>query len=426
MQFSHRASRTERNGQADESTARPPHHNHGNPSAGTEGREINKEGREGGQDVGLSQSEATRTPMNNRVSGVAEDGQKRRVSPGSFTEASESNIKKFSRSLSVDMELYSLGRRSAQGSVPLHRQAEATAGQGTNLSAQRNHDELRQAPEAGGDDERMGSPETMDVERSGQADRDFPSTKEVLTALSVFAATATRLGGPSSAGVLSNGTRTDPDGTSRGHASTDKNAAMEHASDSRQPLAGVNDSSFVLGEEGYYSRSDLEALYARWEEEFQSSKRFGDTNSMEQEDGEGSQEATLSKGKARKQNKLRDNHGRKRSKSGRLDEVEDEDEGEEDVDDDEDEDDDEAEEDEDEAGKGQGRAGSASRSSKRKRPGNGEGKGKGKTGSEGKKRKKLKSAEDTRKHPCSKPHKGTPRFMVPTEEHQTAQMRISP
>ncbi|KAG0375006.1 hypothetical protein BGX24_009659 [Mortierella sp. AD032] len=341
---------------------------------GREGRdEEEEEGEErgGGRDVLLSQREVTQTSTNNQVSGVTEEGHKKKVSLGSFEAAPESNVKKISRSLSVDMEFYPLGRRHARGLAASPRQFEVVTGEGSASKPQSNHEAL----DTGRDDDRRGPLEVMDVDGPNQVGRNSPS-----------------------AGVSSNGIRNYPAVGPRGYASINNDAAPEHPSEPQQHSTEANGSPFVLGQEGYYTKSNLYALYARWEVEYQSARRLRYTNSMEPEDGESSRATTFSKGKARKQEKLRDVQRRKGSKSSIQDELEDEDEGDEDVDDDED----DSEEGEDEE-KGEGRAESFSGSLKRKRLGNGKGKGKGKgkAESESKKRKKLKSTEDTRKHPCS-------------------------
>jgi hypothetical protein len=147
---------------------------------------------------------------------------------------------------------------------------------------------------------------------------------------------------------------------------------------------------------------------------------FEDANKMGPENGEGSSSQQRLKGKAKKLDKPHNARKRKGSRASIQGEsnsngrFEDEDDSDDDVDDDED----EREGDEDETGRNQGGAARASGSSKRKRllsstsPGKGKGKVKDGLEPEGKKRKKLRSVENTKKHACSRCGK---RFSRPSQ-----------
>ncbi|KAF9085682.1 hypothetical protein BGX29_001822, partial [Mortierella sp. GBA35] len=328
--------------------------------ADSRGGEPHEEIGQGGQDDSSHQNTAARTARKHQRSGVSEESQKRKVSPGSLAEVNESAAKKLSGSLSVDMEFYHMGRRSR------------------GLVLQSNSESI-----------------------TGGA---VASTRSATESASVD--TASTPHGAAKEGTVTQGTWTYPDSSSRGSSSTNRDAVTRNARDTMRPPTGTTDPALVLGQEGYYTQNDLKALYAHWEGELLSTRIFADTDSMEAEHGESSQASLNSKGKARKTEDYRDSQkkrGSKSSENDQNDEFGDEDGGEEDVYGDEDEDE------YDEYGTSGGPI-----SSKRKRLATNKrlGKGKGKLESDGKKRKKLKSIEDTRKHPCSKCGK---RFSRPSQ-----------
>lgn len=184
--------------------------------------------------------------------------------------------------------------------------------------------------------------------------------------------------------------------------------------DLRRLPTGTNGVSFVLGQAGYYTKRDIEALFAFWEEQCHSSRGTGDANNPRLEFEENS------KSKVRKMDKSRDVRKRRSSRSSLHDESNNAERFEEEDESDDDDDDDEYETDgdKDEADENKRGAEGASGSTKRKRllsskrVSKGKGKGKDSLESDGKKRKKLKSVEDTKKHACSKCGK---RFSRPSQ-----------
>lgn len=176
--------------------------------------------------------------------------------------------------------------------------------------------------------------------------------------------------------------------------------------DPRRLPTRTNGAPLVLGQAGYYTKRDLEALFARWEEKCLSSRGVGDSKNLRLENTEGS------KSRGKKLDKSRDIQKRKGSRTSLYEEsntsggFEEEDESDDD-DDDDDDDEDETESDKDEADGNKRGAEGASGSSKKKkllsskRVGKGRGRGKDGLEFDGKKRKKLKSVEDTKRHACS-------------------------
>ena len=189
--------------------------------------------------------------------------------------------------------------------------------------------------------------------------------------------------------------------------------------DPRRLSTGTNGAPLILGQAGYYTKRDLEALFAHWEEKYLSSREVGDAKYQRPEIGK------ASKSKGGKLVKSRDVQKRNGSISSFHDEFnnaggfeEDESDGDDDDDDDDDDDEDDTESDKDEADGNKRGAEGASGSSKRKRllsrkrVSKGKGKGKNSLESDGKKQKKLKSVEETKKHACSKCGK---RFSRPSQ-----------
>jgi hypothetical protein len=136
--------------------------------------------------------------------------------------APELSVKKISRSLSVDMELYCRGRRrSNRSSVPpLSKHSVANPGGRVDSREQQfpparqdcDQDALRHHPETtlGNNQQcQREAPEpldgTTDIQFSGRPEAEFPTTGEPPLALSVFADTATRLGGIIDEVLSSNG-----------------------------------------------------------------------------------------------------------------------------------------------------------------------------------------------------------------------------
>lgn len=188
---------------------------------------IRKEGRDeesrmvgGDQDVSSRQREATQTLTNRQISGVTEEGQKRKVRPGSMTEAPEPSVKKISKDLSIDTDLYCMGRRSNRSSVPVSRQSGVDAGEGVDSKGQ------QLLPDSQGSDQHLscqhaetsvydrqqspkGLPEpvdqTIDIQFSNCPEVEHSPTREPPSAHSMFADTAARLGGITDDVLFSNG-----------------------------------------------------------------------------------------------------------------------------------------------------------------------------------------------------------------------------
>ncbi|KAF9092602.1 hypothetical protein BGX23_004135 [Mortierella sp. AD031] len=274
--------------------------------ADSRGGEPHEEIGQGGQDDSSHQNTAARTARKHQRSGVSEESQKRKVSPGSLAEVNESAAKKLSGSLSVDMEFYHMGRQS-RGLV-LQSNSESITGGAVGSAGQL----LNQAG----------------LKRS---------RSELLQSVGL-----------------------DQDKRSRGRGEPAESMDCQASTRSVTESASVDTASTPHG--------------------------------------------AAKEGKARKTEDYRDSQKKRGSKSSENDqnvEFGDEDGGEEDVYDDEDEDE------YDEYGTSGGPI-----SSKRKRLATNKRLGKGKLESDGKKRKKLESIEDTRKHPCSKCGK---RFSRPSQ-----------
>ncbi|KAK3831208.1 MAG: hypothetical protein JOS17DRAFT_134928 [Linnemannia elongata] len=370
---------------------------------------------EGIQDASSRQREAIHASTNRLLSRASEEGQERMVTPGSLGEASEPTVN-ISRSLSVDVELPNtdllyMGRRANRNSEPLSRPPGTIAGEGVDLRGQQL---LSDSQKRNQDESLQGSMTNLDDSqyvRGGAVETDSSFTRESPSVLFAFADTAARLGDFATTTLLSNGSWSNLDLSFGESASVDRDVAQK---DPRRLPTRTNGVSFVLGQAGYYTRRDLEALFAVWEERCLSSRGARVTNNLRPEIEEGS------KSKGRKLVKSRDVRTRKGSRSSLQDEsnntegFEEEDES----DDDDDDDEYETEGDKDEADENKRRAEGASGSSKRKRllPSKhvtkSKGKGKVSLESDGKKRKKLKSVEDTKKHACSKCGK---RFSRPSQ-----------
>lgn len=164
---------------------------------------------EGIQDASSHQREVTQTPTNRPLSRAGEEGQERKVSPGSLGETSEPTVK-ISRSLSLDMELPNMdllymGRRANRSSVPLSRPPGTVDGEGFELreqqllpeSQERNQVESRQCSRTNLDDSQQSW--------RGATATDSSSTREAPSVLFVFADTAARFGGVATATSSSNG-----------------------------------------------------------------------------------------------------------------------------------------------------------------------------------------------------------------------------
>ncbi|KAF9118787.1 hypothetical protein BGX30_004305 [Mortierella sp. GBA39] len=345
-------------------------------------RDEENRAKEGIQDASSRQREATQIPTDRPLSRAGEEGRERKVSLGSLGEVSEPTAK-ILRSLSVDMELLymdlpRMGRRANRSSVLLSREPGTVAGEGVDLRGQQ-------------------------LLPDGQ-ERDQDESIQV-------ADTAARFGAMAMATSSSNGPLTISDLSFGESTSADRDVAQR---DPRRLPTGTNGASLILGQAGYYTTRDLEALFAHWEEKCLPSWEARDTNNLRPEIGKGF------KGKGRKLDKSRDIRKRKDSRSslydesnsaggfeeeGESDDDDDDDDDDDGDDDDDDDDEDETESDKDEVDGNKRGAEGASGSSKRKRRlssrrvSKGRGKGKDSLESSGRKQKKLKSAEETKRHP---------------------------
>ncbi|KAG0053976.1 hypothetical protein BGZ89_002765 [Linnemannia elongata] len=409
----------------------------------TEECDEEKKTMEGIQDVSSRQREATQKPTNRPLSRADEERQERNVSPGSLGEASEPTAK-ISTSLSADMEflymeLLYMGKCGNESSVPLNRKPGAVAREGVDVKGQQLSPDSQ---EKTSDEARRDSGKNVEdsqQSRRGAGETDSSSTREAPSALSVFADTAARLSEIAAATSTSSGHWTNSDLNIDESMLADRDVAQR---DPRRLPTRTNGALLVLGQAGYYTKRDLEALFARWEEKCLSSRGVGDAKNLRLENAEGS------KSKGKKLDKSRDIQKRKSSRTSLYEEsntsggFEEEDESDDD-DDDDDDDEDETESDKDEVDGDKRGAEGASGSSKKKkllsskRVGKGRGRGKDGLEFDGKKRKKLKSVEDTKRHACSKcgkrfsrpsqrdthylthtgqkPHKYTQKSMLPTE-----------
>ncbi|KAF8927840.1 hypothetical protein BGZ47_001922 [Haplosporangium gracile] len=349
----------------------------------------------GAQDVFSRRHEATQTLTNRPLSRVSEEGQKRKFSFWSLGKAPEPRVRNVSSSLSVDTEFFLYKRRrSNRSSMALSRQTGPVSGEEVDLREQQLLSECQERTQ---DKSRQGAGTSLagsQQSRRGTSATNSPSTREAPSALSVFADTTARLDEITTTTSSSNGPWTHSNLGFGKTTLTNKDVAQ---GDPRRSPTETNGAPLVLGQAGYYTKSDLEALFSCWEEGILSSGRFENANNM-------GSESEGSKGKGRKLDKSRDVRKRKGSRSSPNDESNN---GEGFEEEDEDNDDEEEADEEEKADRYQGGVERASSSSKRKRllsskrVDKGKGKAKDNLKSDSKKRKKLESVKNTKKHACS-------------------------